>query len=416
MAAKWKPDIVGCTATTSYVDRATFWAERIRKHVPNALMILGGVHITAIPEKLPDVFDIGVKGEGELWFADIIDGKIGIEKGKVYQGTYVSNLDTLPLPARDLFDMEYYTARKQTIRGYYAKATQIMSSRGCPFNCSFCGNDLLWHRKVRFFSAEYLIDELRHLVKTYGVEAIFVQDDIFVVNQQRFERFVEMKSADPLLRPLIYSAQLRANITTKDNLKLLKESGCVQVEFGFESGSDRVLKQLKGNSASVEQNMEAAVMAHEMGLRVLGTFMFGEPTETVDDANQTIEFIKKVPIDFGSCFMLAPYPGTQLWQLRNSDKVNWSEMNMVKTTGYEIIPRGMPRAVLMRMINEGQARLNEKANIHTGNDSSYLIETMVKKLLGKEWERFIPYCVAFCWKKYQQRCTQQRRVDYRQGS
>lgn len=333
---EFQPDIIGITSTTPVYPRAEELAKEVKKISRGTPILIGGPHATALPKEtlIEKCFDIAVIGEGEASVLDLLKlyeekselpkkGLSGID-GIAYADSnsvkinknreFIKDLDSIPFPARSLMNMEFYLKpNTYTIRGVAGRITHIMSSRGCPYDCIFCSSSVMWKRTVRYFSPEYVISEINDLVKNYNVDGINFQDDTFCADRERMKKICYLLATSCFNKNLFYSCQLRANLTDREMLGWLKESGCVQVEYGFESGSERTLKRLKKDSVTVEQNKNAVKLTHETGLRVLGNFVIGVPGETLDDIRQTERFYKENPIDFISLAILAPYPGTEIW-------------------------------------------------------------------------------------------------------
>jgi radical SAM superfamily enzyme YgiQ (UPF0313 family) len=332
---KFQPDIVGITATTQQIGDAIRVANFIKTQ-SDVPVVVGGAGITSIPSitMKETSFDIGVIGEGEETFLEIIENEardLKNIKGIIFRDgkeiimtkprPLINNLDNIPFPARELLKMEeYYLRSNDVVRGFTRKSTQIMSSRGCPYNCIYCGSKLIWGRTFRPHSPEYVIRELKHLVETYNIEAFFFQDDTLCIDKERVKRICKLMIEEGLNEKLVWSTQLRANLISekdKELLQLMKNAGCIQVEYGFESCSERILKLLKNNSVTVEQNQKALEVSKQIGLRVLGDFMIGAPTETLEDIDKTRQFLlkNKQLLDVICVSITSPFPGTELWNI-----------------------------------------------------------------------------------------------------
>jgi len=202
----------------------------------------------------------------------------------------------------------------------------VLSSRGCPYNCTFCHNS--WKgMPCRYNAPERVIAEIKSLLADYGVRAIFFIEDSFFSNRPRLKKICELIRQEKL--DFIWGGNARVNEIDPDSLRLAREAGCRQITFGFESGSDRILKVLN-KRASVEQNRRAVRICKEAGLYVNGTFMIGNPTETKADIELTEQFIMQNPIDSVGICVLTPYPGTQVWDWCRSeglipDRIDWSD-------------------------------------------------------------------------------------------
>jgi radical SAM superfamily enzyme YgiQ (UPF0313 family) len=358
---KNKPKIVAITATTPQIVRAHEIAKFCKKMDRRIICIIGGVHCTVLPRKTLkefSCFDIGVYGEGEETFKELVDKiffsdfdlfKIDFSKikGLVYrrgkrifvskERGLIKNLDKIPPPDRHLFNLRYYRRPRQAIRGISCRAIQIMSSRGCPYNCRFCSSSLMWRRKVRFHSAERFIKEVRELA-SLGFNGFYLHDDTFIVDKERVRKICQLLLKTKLAKKMIWAAQIRVDlIQSKDDLRLLrlmKKAGCLQVEYGFESGSQRVLSFLKRNTTTIKQAEKAIKITKEAGLRIFGNFMIGAQGETREDVIKTKKFILKNSdkLDYYQVYVATPYPGTELWDLCKKKRllkgITWEKFGM----------------------------------------------------------------------------------------
>ncbi len=336
---EFEPMIVGFTGHSPQIREAVSISKMVRAWRKDVFQIIGGVHVSADAENTlrRGGFDVAVIGEGERTFTEVVDTFIGLSRHAVRKirgtafiedGRFVVNnrmeqitdLDTIPFPSRDLFDMDHYLGLSFGIRGRVMSAvTSITSSRGCPYDCLFCGVGIVF-KKVRHFSREYCVEEISELVSRFGVRGLYFADDTFIVDKKRIVRFCELMIKSGLARRICWTAQARANLVgwkDLELLKLMKAAGCVQLEYGFESGSDRVLGILKQNRVTVADNQRAIDVTNKAGLRILGTFIVGTPDETEADLEMTKEFIRKNlnKIDYFQTFICTPFPGSPLYDL-----------------------------------------------------------------------------------------------------
>jgi len=337
---KFNPDIVGITSTTPQITRAIEIANFIKDNL-KIPVVTGGVHVTLLPKEtlLKSNFDVGIIGEGEITFFELIqllknknfvNNDLKKIKGICYKNgkdviitegrQLIDNLDIIPFPAREFFNLKYYLKPEAVVRGVIKRSTQIMSSRGCPYNCVFCSSFAINKRRFRIHSPRYVISEVEHLIKKYKIQALFFQDDDFFVNEERAKKICELMIERGINEKLIWSVQMRANRLNQDkieNLKLLRKAGCIQVEFGFESGSPKILGFLKKNTVTVEQNHQAIKFCKQANLRVFGNFMIGTVGETREDLDMTKNFIIQHNKDLDSMgiFITTPLPKTELWDV-----------------------------------------------------------------------------------------------------
>lgn len=335
---RFGPDIVGFTGHSPQILEAVRLSKEIREWRKGVFQLIGGVHASADPAGTlkRGAFDICVIGEGERTFVEAVDTYIGSGMGSVKgikgigfregerlvvnpKRDQIENLDEIPFPARDLFDMDYYLSMSFGVRGVVRSGvTSITSSRGCPYSCSFCGVNIVF-KKVRQFSREYCLAEISELYERHGARALYFADDTFITNKKSVAGFCDWMIRSGLSKKVGWTAQARANLIDWGDLELLKDmkrAGCIQLEYGFESGSDRVLALLKQNKVTVEDNQRAIDVTHRSGLRVLGTFIVGTPGESVEDLEETKKFIDRnlSRLDYFQTFICTPFPGSPLYQ------------------------------------------------------------------------------------------------------
>lgn len=349
-----KPDIVGIASVSVQFNNAVKLAEEIKKEL-DIPVIIGGQHITSIPHVLPNVFDLAVVGEGEETILELIktfseDGKFKQEKLNKIKGIafYKDNklvatqrreliqpLDKIPYPARDLFKMKehYLLPRKIISKTNLNRGTHMLTSRGCPYNCVFCASSCFWKHRIRFFSPEYVIGEMKELIEKYGVKVICIFDDLFIVDKKRLEKIVEMIKKENIEKQVMFRCSVRADLIDEKTCHMLKQMNVHTVSVGFESGSKRVLNYLKRNTAKVENNSRAAKLLKKYDFEIEGLFMIGSPYETREDMMKTMKFIKENDIDTIELCLTTPFPGTDLWEYAKqkglvSDNMDWSLLDL----------------------------------------------------------------------------------------
>ena len=329
------PDIIGFSSDTADINTIFNIAQKI-KETKNVPLILGGTHITAAPETLSKYIDIGVVREGEQTFLELI--KIFIEnkrfnvpalediKGICFykdNNIYVTNnreevkdIDSIPYPDRAIFKLEkelntpylFYPVEKFC-------GTSMLTSRGCPYHCIFCQTQVRW-KSVRFNSAEYVVGEIELLRKMYPkINLISIVDDLFLINRPRLEKIVSLIKKKDLDKGLSFVINGRADVVNEEVLELLKLMNVVEMAYGFESGSERILKLLKNNTVTVGDNQRACDLTNKFGIKVSGLFIFGTPGETREDMEMTVDFIKRNRFSRINTAVATPLPRTLLWQM-----------------------------------------------------------------------------------------------------
>lgn len=333
----FRPDIVGISSVTQNYRRALAYARLAKKS--DLPVICGGVHITMIPESLSRNMDVGVIGEGEETICELLEafirdgGLLDVSlskiKGIIYWSKegeiihtqardWISSLDSLPLPARDLLTIK--------------NNTYIFSSRGCPYRCTFCASSRFWNR-VRFFSAGYVVNEILSLVEDYKVKEINFYDDLFCCDLNRIREIIRLLKTQNILGKVSFSGSIRANLVNDETIILLKEMGLKKLGMGLESGSEETLKYLKGTNINVKGNASAIETIRRHGIGVHCSFIIGSPFETKKDILETLDFIKKNNLSGFDVYVLTAFPGTPVWEYARekgivSQDMDWSRLNV----------------------------------------------------------------------------------------
>lgn len=328
---KTKPDIVSFTSDTLAFQKTKNIAIKIKKKLKIPILI-GGVHITAMPESFSFPFDVGSIGEGEITLSELIesflknkkfipselkkiDGLIFKENKKIIKTSprkLIKNIDELPFPAREITPMEDIYLKNQFNLFGVKRQISIMTSRGCPYHCVFCGSPVQWGT-VRFHSPEYVIKEIKFLVKNYNIDSIMFWDDLFIAPIERLEKLKDLIIKNKLNKKLVFFGYARANLITEDVCKVLAKMNTKRLIFGLESGSPRILNYLKQNSVTVEDNKRAVDLCRKYGITSSSGYIVGTPGETIKDLRCTYNLMKNHPLDNTQIYILTPYPGTKIW-------------------------------------------------------------------------------------------------------
>ncbi|MFT4979734.1 MAG: anaerobic magnesium-protoporphyrin IX monomethyl ester cyclase [Myxococcota bacterium] len=329
--AAFEPELVGMSFLTMTISRARTMSEALRARLPGVPVMLGGPHVTAEPERSLVDFDaeVVVVGEGEITAVEVAaryaaglkpEGIAGTvtASGKGPPRAAIEDLDTLPMPARDLCDFERYLSPPGLIRGWASRRhASVMASRGCPYRCTFCASHLQLGRRFRLRSIDDVLAELDLLVDRYAIEGVYWVDDIFTGDRQWVRELCARLTERPYR--LEWGCQSRVTGIDRPTLEAMKAAGCVQVDFGVESGSQRILNQMKKGTRTSDIE-EAFALVHDVGLRTGASFIFGSPGEEAEDVLETIALADRIQSDWTVFFFSTPYPGTELWQqVRDSD-------------------------------------------------------------------------------------------------
>jgi len=314
-----KPDILGITCVSQNYNLAKNLA-KFSKKLGIKHILIGGAHISLYPNSLDSNIDIGIIGEGEATFAELItlfvkkkcfnaEDLISIkgiahwDSGNVKLTSHrklIEPLDAIPFPDRSLFKIDKDDA-------------YMFSSRGCPYRCIFCASSRLW-KKTRFHSANYVFNEIKELVYKYDVKRINFYDDLFIADKQRIKKLVYLLKEENLDKKVQFSVLCRANLVDDEICLLLKQMNVKTIGLGLESGSPIILKYLKGNSVTVSDNFKAVKTIKRHGLSCVASFIIGAPIDTKETILETLSFIKKSEIDKFKVFCLTPFPGTPIWE------------------------------------------------------------------------------------------------------
>jgi anaerobic magnesium-protoporphyrin IX monomethyl ester cyclase len=325
-------DLVGITAMTPHYETATQYAKSIKATV-NVPIILGGVHISKLPESLRDCFDVGVIGEGEQTFCELValfernpnagPADLANIQGLVYREGNVLR-QTPPSPIVDLKDYphldyslvhpSYFETRAAATYVRFGVESYLMTSRGCPFKCVFCASSHFWNR-VRYFEPEWVIEEIKSLAAR-GSSLITIADDLFACNKKRIKIISDLICAEKLQHKLVFACSGKTGVTDDDICQILRQMNVQIVFFGFESGNPRTLHYLKCGTGTMKANYEAVKLCRRHGLQVWGNVIIGSPGESIEEMEDSIRFIQWVKKNGGQRMCVAiliPFPGTPVW-------------------------------------------------------------------------------------------------------
>jgi len=307
----YRPDIIGFS-----IFNANRWggieiAHLAKKIIPQVKIVFGGVDATFLWKHLLTYFqaiDYIVLGEGEYPFLALVEA---LEKGDAHKienlsgiacrkdgkivrtkpGEYIPDLDTLPNPAR------------------YFSFQHVVSSRGCPYDCTFCGSPKFWKRKVRFHSPEYFVDQLELLYKK-GISFFYVSDDTFTFKKSRVIDICK----DIIGRGLdiTWVAISRVNCVDEDILYWMRKAGCIQISYGVESGSEK-MRAFFNKKTRTEDIRRAFALTRKFGILPRAYFIYGSPGETWETVQESIDLMHEIkPLAMVS-YILDIYPGTALY-------------------------------------------------------------------------------------------------------
>lgn len=324
-----QPDIVGVTCWT--INRGAVWklCEVLKRELPNALLVLGGPHASLYPEHvfIKTHAKVVVFGEGEETFCELLDT---VEKGgdftkvkgiavrgdrdavvKTEKRPQIEELDLIPFPHYGGFE-DFSFQNYAGFPGLPRPTAAIITSRGCIFDCTYCGSVNFWGKKWRRRSAQNVLDEIEHLIREMGARSIYIFDDNFPVNKKRAveicQGIIERKM------DIQWACCSHVKMVNEDLLRVMKESGCVSIDFGVESGSNIILKNINKNQTRSDIE-RAFALSHKAGIKPRAYLMVGNQGETCDTIDETIELIGAIrPHSSIGATILWLLPGTDVFQ------------------------------------------------------------------------------------------------------
>lgn len=302
-------------------------ADFIKKINPAAKIIAGGSAAMSTPEVLlkNSEVDVVCTGEGEITVVELLSRLQKDPNAQLHDITGISykkngnilfnqprpliqDLDKeSALPAYDLLPMEIYLSNPIVGIG---RDVDFIASRGCPYNCTFCYQP--WGQRFRGHSIDFIIDALIFLRKEYRIDFVSFQDDEFMSDKARVREFCERRNR--LLPDLLWSCTGRVNIVARDEqiVKLMRDSGCVLISYGFESGSQRILDSMKKKQTIAEMEKTVAI-SRKYGLPVPASFIIGMPGEDEESCQETVDFCIRNRLNLDSLMFATPYPSTEIF-------------------------------------------------------------------------------------------------------
>ena len=317
----YRPEYVGITFTTPLFDEMKAISEMVKQIDPNMVTLAGGPHASAMPEQtLQDSsLDMVVVGEGDFVLPKIVAGEAperlpGVcykHDGTVHRSSlngYIRDLDVLPFPKWELYDMGRY--RNPRLSSRRNPVVSLESSRGCVYGCTFC-NKSTFGRTFRVKSPERVVDEVEHMLRI-GFQEVQFLDDGFTTNLDRAKEICAEIMRRGLRFPWCPRIGVRVDRVDREVLRMMREAGCYRVNFGIESGNQEIIDGIK-KGITLDQVRRAVRWANEVGLETFGYFMIGLPGETEENLQETIDFALSLNLDYVKAAVTIPLPGTPLY-------------------------------------------------------------------------------------------------------
>lgn len=341
---KRKPDLVALTALTPTIGRALETAQVVKETLPDPIVVMGGYHPTFnFIETLEDEnVDIVIRGEGEYIMLNLVQAlenqsSLHDVKGIVFEdknskeivvnpeAPLIQDLDELPFPALNLLPMKKYRLLDMDTH-----MTTMITTRGCPMQCSFCSSAAMHGKKIRERSVENIVDEIEYLKTNYDIDTIAFMDDTFTLKKRKV-----MAICDEILKrniEIMWGCTSRVDTLDEKLLKKMKESGCITIFIGVESADQQQLDNMCKNT-TIAKIENAFKIAHKLKIRTIASVALGMPGDTKEIMNKTVKFVHKLKPNYAIYSLATPYPGTRFYKEafeKNLIKIkDWSKYTLI---------------------------------------------------------------------------------------
>ncbi len=356
-----KPDLVGVTCLTAFYNEVMALSRTLKQHgIP---CVIGGVHPTFLTyQTLVDSgADYAVCGEGELALLelathvhdngssriqgvyskeDLENAQTSLRKAKIAE-----DLDSLPFPDWEQMDPNLYAKAPHGAVARNLPVGVVVTSRGCPYQCTFCASPGFHDRRIRFRSPENVVEDIGYLVDRFRVREIHFEDDNLTLKRDHIERICNLLIKNKIKISWACPNGVRADKVDKELLMLMKESGCYHLAYGIESTNAEILRNIK-KMETIDRIAESIRVAEKLGISSQGFFILGLPGETAETIEANIQFALKSGLSRAQFVILDVLPGSELWSdLRGRFSPNWGKNSFKEP---EFIPEGLSREQLMK--------------------------------------------------------------------
>lgn len=316
------PDVeyVGITCSSATYNAVKQLTTAIREKMSSKTkIIIGGVHPSVNPIEVYNEIkpDITVTGEAEYLLPAIIKGEVKTER--IMNAGIINDLNSIPLPARHLFDRDEVV----DVSGIHGqekgiKATNLITSRGCPYKCSYCCRGHQMFTKYRYRNADNVKTELEHLIDEYEIEHVRFVDDEFTLNKKRI-----LKLCDTIKDlGIAFICITRADTINTELVTAMKKAGCVEIHVGVETGSQRLLNVMH-KQIDINELLKGINVIKDVGIRVKTYLMYDYPTETEKDRQLTLDFLRKAKPDLYTLSRFTALPGSELAKQGVKSESDW---------------------------------------------------------------------------------------------
>ena len=336
--ALFKPDVVGIQCFTYDIYVVADYLRTTKQTLLHASTIIGGPHPTAMPEESMTFFgknlDYAFRSEAEEGLPELLtlieQNKISSDrlskvKNLIWRNnnsiisnpiTYVADVNKLGMPAWKLMSPDTYP--QSPFSAFYKRfpVAPIITSRGCPYKCTYCQASLMLGTRMRYRSIQLVMEEIKYLRSTFGVKEVHIIDDNFTLNRKYVMDFCNALIKNNIDITWTCPNGVRLDTLTDKMVEAMKAAGCYVISAGIESGSDRILKYVRKRETTGLMK-EKVTMIQKHGINVIGFFILGFPTETAKEMHQTINFSKELGLLRADFQLFHPLPGTEMFDTLN---------------------------------------------------------------------------------------------------
>jgi len=323
-----KPDLIGIACMfSSRFQIVKKIAEAAKTIDYTVQVVVGGIHPTIRPFEVlaESSVDFAVLGEGESTILNLamgrspeeMDGVAYKDSGEIHvnpKTRYIEDLDTIPFPARHLFNPEYFQeSRRGLFRNTVYSRNTVITSRGCPNHCSFCGSHSQWGYKWRARSPENVVQELKQFKEAYGIRHVSFDDDNLTLNRKRMVDLCNLMIQEKL--DLKWDTPNGVSIITLDRelLSLMKKAGCYSLTLAVESGDPYILKNVIKKPLTLKKAKTIAHDCKKVGIEPHGFFVIGMVGDCSVTLRNSLDFLRTLPLNDVGVFIAKPYPDTELY-------------------------------------------------------------------------------------------------------
>ncbi len=407
----YKPDVVGIQCFTYDIYIVADYLKQTRRILPNALTIIGGPHPTAMPEEsmrfFSNTLDFAFRSEAEeglLALLTLIESEgvtnesLSKVKNLIWRNgdqivanpvTYIADVGKLGMPAWELMPPDTYP--KSPFSAFYKRfpVAPIITSRGCPYKCTYCQASLMSGKRMRYRPVSLVVEEIRYLQENYGVKEFQIIDDNFTLNRKYVMDFCNAIISNRIDITWTCPNGVRLDTLNDEMIEAMKSSGCYIISAGIESGSDRILKYVKKHETT-DIMMNSVRMIQKHGIDVVGFFILGFPTESVEEMRKTIKFSKDLGLLRANFLLFHPIPGTEIYTMLNHTgelaNINYNANSFAEVA---YIPKGMTkdklkniqRKAFLRFYLRPKQFISLMSNIRSYNHLSYILRRVYRWLI-----------------------------------